>query len=222
MARRGGRANSALTQLVLDTYGRVCWLRLPGCIKVATTKDHIVPVIHGGTDELDNLQPACRPCNSKRQQRGGGRSGPAVRVVTGPPGAGKTTLVAARAGSRDVVIDLDALCCALMAEPPADGHTFPEYVRHVGIGARAAAVARATRLRERVGVWIIHSRPNPDQLAEYRGLGYQVIEVDPGRATVMERIATSRPADMAEVAAAYYSPAPAEASPVGITPSRDW
>ena len=222
MARRGGRANSRLTQYVLDEKGRVCWLRLPGCTRVATTKDHVIPVAHGGTDDLDNLVPACRHCNSKRQERGGGRSGPVVRVITGPPGGGKSTHVREHAGPLDVVVDLDLICAALMHTPPEDGHSFPDYVRHVGIGARQAAIARATRLRERVGVWIIHSLPTPDQLAEYRGLGYQVVTVDPGRSTVMDRITTSRPAEAAEVVERYYTPAPATGSPVHIEPSRDW
>lgn len=29
----------------------------------ATTADHVIPVKHGGSDELDNLVPACRTCN---------------------------------------------------------------------------------------------------------------------------------------------------------------
>lgn len=37
------------------------------CLKEkATTIDHIMPIKRGGKDHLDNLLPACEPCNSKK------------------------------------------------------------------------------------------------------------------------------------------------------------
>lgn len=30
------------------------------------TADHVIPVAAGGTDDLDNLQTLCRPCNSRK------------------------------------------------------------------------------------------------------------------------------------------------------------
>lgn len=35
----------------------------------ATTADHIIPKSAGGGPELGNLQPACKPCNSRRGNR---------------------------------------------------------------------------------------------------------------------------------------------------------
>ena len=41
-----------------------CTIRLDCCTGIATTADHIVPVSEGGTDDIENLRSACRPCNS--------------------------------------------------------------------------------------------------------------------------------------------------------------
>lgn len=32
----------------------------------ATTADHLTPISQGGTNSIDNLRPACAPCNSGR------------------------------------------------------------------------------------------------------------------------------------------------------------
>lgn len=66
MPRLRGRGLQALIRVVLDEYGNVCHLcGKPG----ATTIDHIVPVVHGGDNSLDNLRPAHLSCNSSRGAR---------------------------------------------------------------------------------------------------------------------------------------------------------
>ncbi|NQD40562.1 HNH endonuclease [Glutamicibacter halophytocola] len=205
---------------MLEYYGRECWLKLPGCTKVATTKDHINPHTHGGSDRLENFRPACHRCNSKRQER---KVGNQVRIITGPPAAGKSTYIKEHAYPNDVVVDLDRIAKALMPDPEdAKLQTYPDHIRHVAIGARQAAISRATRLRENVGIWIIHSVPSPDQLEEYKRMGWQIIPIDPGERVVRDRIANQRSSSMHDVADRWYDkPSSGESSPL-IEPSRDW
>lgn len=207
-----------MTKLVLATYGTRCHLRLAGCTKVATTKDHVVPFSQGGTDQLENFRPACKPCNSKRQDK---RLGGRVKIITGPPGAGKSTHVRENAGPHDVVIDLDRIAMAIMHPATEDTHHYPTYIRHIAIGMRSAAITRATKLRESVSVWIIHSVPSPDQLEEYRRYRWEVVEIDPGEAVVRARVAELRP-DAVGVAVDrwYHQGAPTPGAIV--EPSRKW
>lgn len=55
-----------MTAAVLLMYGTTCHLCLR---RGATTRDHIVPLNHGGLDTLENCRPAHHRCNSKRQDR---------------------------------------------------------------------------------------------------------------------------------------------------------
>ncbi|MFF5793955.1 HNH endonuclease [Paeniglutamicibacter sp. NPDC012692] len=195
MVRKSGRGSKAMTALVLATYGDVCHLKLPGCTRRATTKDHIVPYSLGGEDVLENYRPACRPCNSARGNRiyGGAGFGANVKVVIGPPAAGKTTHIEQHSTLNDIMIDLDAIARALMPNQQAHSHVYPVHVRHVAIGARKAAIDRATRLKERCTVWIIHAVPTPDEIARYQAMRWEVIEIDPGREEVLRRCYADRP-----------------------------
>ena len=39
------------------------------CKGPANTADHILPVSQGGTNEVSNLLPSCRPCNSSKKDK---------------------------------------------------------------------------------------------------------------------------------------------------------
>lgn len=54
-----------LRQVVFDRDGRDCQY----CGDEANTVDHIVPVSRGGTNDLANLTPACKTCNSSKRDK---------------------------------------------------------------------------------------------------------------------------------------------------------
>jgi 5-methylcytosine-specific restriction endonuclease McrA len=70
--------SAALTFELLN-LSRTCWI----CRGTATTADHYQPRAFGGGDELENLRPACLPCNRAR----GTRSNP-FRAEDPTPAAG--------------------------------------------------------------------------------------------------------------------------------------
>ena len=62
----GGQAQAKLTAYVISEYGDICHLcARPG----ADTKDHLLPLSRGGTDDIENLRPAHRICNGRRGNR---------------------------------------------------------------------------------------------------------------------------------------------------------
>src|SRR3954465_5161380 len=117
----------------------------------------------------------------------------ALFVVTGPPAAGKTTWVDARAQEGDIVVDMDRLAQALTARG-ADYHRYSRDIRTVAQRARYAAVQEALRVSDRVDVYVIDTQPSEDVLRTYQARGAQVVVVDPGRDVVMARCEEQRSA----------------------------
>lgn len=76
----GGRAAAAWSAAVLRKYGTRCVLNLPGCTRVATEADHIVPrsVDPSLEFDVDNGRPACVSCNRKRLAGRTDRDTPAI------------------------------------------------------------------------------------------------------------------------------------------------
>lgn len=72
-ARRSRKSASGGSYTVVEWkglvahYGNKCLCC--GRSDVALTVDHVVPVSKGGTSNIDNLQPLCLSCNSKKQDK---------------------------------------------------------------------------------------------------------------------------------------------------------
>jgi hypothetical protein len=124
-------------------------------------------------------------------------------VITGPPAAGKSSWIAARARPTDVVIDLDRITLALSG-PGAPNWNQNEILRRVSLRARFAAIDEAIKHREATDVYLIHTMPSPKARARYEQLGARIVVVDPGRDVVMQRVRDMRADALVAVATRWY------------------
>ena len=145
-----------------------------------------------------------------------------IVVVTGPPAAGKSSYIAARAKPTDVVIDLDRITLALSG-PGAPNWNTDETLRKVALRARFAAIDEAIKHRDKTMVWIIHTMPSAKWMTRYRRLEAKVIAVDPGREIVMQRVKDMRDPTMTAVATRWYNQrSKARGTTVTRQSSRSW
>jgi 5-methylcytosine-specific restriction endonuclease McrA len=63
VTKAGGAYTSAQWIALCNKYGNRC---LCCHKKLKLTADHVIPVSKGGTSNIDNIQPLCGPCNSKK------------------------------------------------------------------------------------------------------------------------------------------------------------
>lgn len=136
----------------------------------------------------------------------------ALIVVIGPPAAGKSTWVLQRAKPTDVVIDYDRLAVALTGTG-GDMHDHAAPVIAVTKAARVAAIEAALKQTRVTDVYVIHSNPGAQRMAEYRAMGAQIVTVDPGRDVVRERCKSERPARMFAAIDEWYRSQRAESQP---------
>lgn len=47
---------------IFNLYGHDCYI----CGSLAETIDHVIPLSRGGTNEIENLRPACYECNVRK------------------------------------------------------------------------------------------------------------------------------------------------------------
>ena len=139
-----------------------------------------------------------------------------LRVVIGPPAAGKSTWCRENMKPGDILVDFDQLANALTGLDPAN-HEHTAIVKKVTKAARDAAIREAQKHAQDVDVLVIHSTPAQSTLDRYRREGAQIHVVDPGKDTVMHRIKHERPGHMHAVAARWYQQQDEQMKPKGTT-----
>ncbi|WP_112469425.1 AAA family ATPase [Streptomyces triticisoli] len=124
-------------------------------------------------------------------------------VICGPPAAGKSSWIAARARPTDIVIDLDRIALAL-AGPDAPPWQHDETLLKVAHRARFAALDEAVKHRDQVDVYLIHTMPSAKALARYHRLDAKIVTVDPGEQIVRQRVRDMRAPGMDQVVTRWY------------------
>ena len=159
----------------IAAWGNDCWLELPGCTKVGTEDDHIVPHAHGGKDTVPNLRRACKHCNASRQDRVLYGYGCRLHMIVCPPGScdrEAVDYIAQHAKPTDPVVSWASLAAAMRVDE-AD----MEQRRAVAM-AWSAAYRQFAKSRAPLDVWLVRtlprSRRHPDMLAEWLALDYDV------------------------------------------------
>lgn len=172
----------------IAAWGNDCWLELPGCTKVGTEDDHIVPHAHGGKDTVPNLRRACKHCNASRQDRVLYGYGCRLHMIVCPPGScdrEAVDYIAQHAKPTDPVVSWASLAAAMRVDE-AD----MEQRRAVAM-AWSAAYRQFAKSRAPLDVWLVRtipaSRKHPQMLAEWIALNYDIQVLDPGYTESMAR-----------------------------------
>lgn len=114
-----------------------------------------------------------------------------LRLVIGPPAAGKSTWVEERATPDDVVIDFDRIAQALTG-PGAPSHGQEGAIGDIAYRAREAAISEALRHGRELDIYVIHCVPSAQVISRFEAAGAEIVKVDPGRSVVMERCKAQR------------------------------
>lgn len=203
-----GRPWRRLREQVLQRDSYLCQRCLAlGRYQEASEVDHIIPVAKGGSDQLSNLAAICTPCHKAKTAGEGGRASThpewlpkpecKVVVVTGPPGAGKTTWAKSQAKPLDTVIDLDE---CFMQVCGVHGHEADRSYLDAALRLRNSMLADLAA-KSSGSAYLIVGEPTAGRVKWWLGkLGAEHVLIDPGIDVCMKRVTGAR----AEAAKAWY------------------
>jgi HK97 family phage prohead protease len=124
-----------------------------------------------------------------------------IRIITGPPCAGKTTHVQEKAAAGDIRVDFDRIASALGADTT---HGAAGDIADAAFAARTAAVDHVLA-GTKADAWIIHTQPSTDQVKAYEAAGAEFTHLDPGEAECLKRAeADGRPDTTLDAIRAWY------------------
>lgn len=69
LAGNGGKFNYGEWETLKAQYNWTCPCCKRGEPNIKLTMDHIIPVSKGGSSNIENIQPLCRSCNSKKHNK---------------------------------------------------------------------------------------------------------------------------------------------------------
>lgn len=180
--------NPAVRAEVIARWGNYCWLGLPGCTRVGTEDDHIVPHAHGGKDTVANIRRACKHCNASRQDRVLSGYGARLHMVVCPPGCEPEAMdyVDAQCADDSPIVSFLALAASMrLGARPAPGE------RKAVAMAWDGAYRALTTCADPVDAWLMRSMPSsrrhPRMLDEWIALDYDVQVIDPGFTLAWDR-----------------------------------
>lgn len=113
-----------------------------------------------------------------------------IRIITGPPCAGKSTFVKDNALPGDIVIDMDLIASSMVVDD-IETHDYSQEVRRIARASRKAAIREALPIGQvsRRNVWIVHTDPDSEWQRIYRSFNAHTTVIDPGRDVCLTRLA---------------------------------